>query len=73
MKLMLSRILSSTSYIILWTIMNVNVLDNIIKSYLLSESVVDTQCTLLQSIHSIMDLYLENLRELLIFFKYISI
>lgn len=65
---MLSCILSSTSYIILSTIMNVNVLDNIIKSDLLSESIVDGQCTLLQYIHNIMGLYLENLRQLLIFF-----
>jgi len=57
---MLSCILSSTSYIILWTIMNVSVLDNIIKSDLLSESVVDSQCTLLQYIHNIMSFNLEN-------------
>lgn len=69
---MFSYILSSTSYIILWNIMNVNVLDNIIKSDLLSESVVDLQCTPLQSLRNIMDLYLQNFRRLLIFFKYIS-
>lgn len=68
MKLMLSCILSSTSYIILWTIMNVNVLDNIIKSDLLSESVLDGQYILLQYTHNITGLNLEYLRQLFIYF-----